>query len=323
MGAYGRLVPGAPGLLASTCVRAFLAILAYLVLVFGGGAALAPWIYHGVQALARAWPAVAGLADAPFHRYVNRCLLVLALAGLWPLLRRLGVRRWRDLGWTFAGNPGRDAATGLLVSWLGMALVAMAALVTGQRGWRLDHDAAEMAGHLVRAVLAALVVASMEETLFRGGVFRALRREWGFAASAAVSAAIYAWVHFFERPPRPDAVEAFTGFVTLGRMLRGFTEWELLVPGWLTLFGVGWALARAVELRGSLWLALGLHAGWIFWIKSYGFWTVERIPAPAGWLGTSKLYDGWLALLVVLVTGLLACRRAVGAEQSVPALTRR
>ncbi|MFN0069645.1 MAG: type II CAAX prenyl endopeptidase Rce1 family protein [Limisphaerales bacterium] len=289
-------------------MRAFLVILAYLLFVFIGGALVAPWVYHAARALAGLWPPLAGIADAPFHRYVNRCLLVLALAGLWPLLRRLGVRRWRDLGWTLAGTPGRDLTRGLLVSWLGLALVAAAALAMGARVWRADRDTADIAGYLLKSVLAALVVATLEETLFRGGLFRALRREWSFAGAAAVSAAIYSWVHFFERPPRPESVDAWTGLVTLVRMLRGFTQPEMLVPGWLTLFVVGWVLARAVELRGSLWLALGLHAGWIFWIKSFGFWTAAKVPEAARWLGSNRLYDGWLALLVIVLTGWLIGR---------------
>lgn len=278
---------------------------AYLVFVFGGAALAAPWVYHGVQALGASWPAFAGLADAPFHRVVNRCVLGLALAGLWPLLRALGVRRWRDLGWTLAGTPGRDFALGLGVSLLGLALVAATALATGARAWRPEREAGEVAGHLLRALSAAVVVAVIEETLFRGALFRALRREGPFALAAAVTAAVYAWVHFFERPPRPETVGPWTGFAALGLMLRGFTHWDSLVPGWLTLFVVGWVLARAVESRGSLWLALGLHAGWIFWIKSYGFWTAERLPGAARWLGSSKLTDGWLALAVVLASGLL------------------
>lgn len=312
-------MPRAGASVASARVRLLPALAAYLVFVFGGAALVAPWIHLGVQSLAAAWPALAGLADAPFHRFVNRCVLVLALAGLWLLLRALGVRRWRDLGWSLAGTPGRDFSLGLAVSLLGLALVAATALATGVRAWRPEREAGEIAGQLLRALSAAVVVATIEETLFRGALFRALRREGPFALAAAVTAAVYAWVHFFERPPRPDAVGPWTGFVTLGLMLRGFVHWDSLVPGWLTLFVVGWVLARAVESRGSLWLALGLHAGWIFWIKSYGFWTVERVPEAARWLGTARLTDGWFALAVVLATGLAIRRHSAAVTGGDPA----
>ena len=73
-------------------------LLIYTGIVFLGGALLAPWLYWTFQWLAALLPAFRKLADNPFHRYVNRSLLALALTGLWPLLRSLGVRGWQDVG---------------------------------------------------------------------------------------------------------------------------------------------------------------------------------------------------------------------------------
>jgi membrane protease YdiL (CAAX protease family) len=85
---------------------------------------------------------------------------------------------------------------------------------------------------------------------------------------AALTSALYSWVHFFERPPRPESVDAFTGIITLGQMLRGFTDVQSLIPGWLSLVLAGWMLALARERTGSLAFSIGLHAGWIFWLKA-------------------------------------------------------
>ena len=60
----------------------------YTVVMFLGAELLAPWLYAMVQATAKTFP---HLAAVPFHRFVNRSLLILALAGLWPLLRALGL----------------------------------------------------------------------------------------------------------------------------------------------------------------------------------------------------------------------------------------
>ena len=63
-------------------MRPFVAFLIYLGVVFVGGPLLAPWVYWLAHHLAGSWP---WLAEQPFRRYVNRCMLVSALAGMCPL----------------------------------------------------------------------------------------------------------------------------------------------------------------------------------------------------------------------------------------------
>jgi hypothetical protein len=48
-----------------------------------------------------------------------------------------------------------------------------------------------------------------------------------------------------------------------------------------------------------LYLSIGMHAGWIFWLKFYGVVTTARPGANTWFWGTSKLIDGWLALIVL------------------------
>lgn len=72
-----------------------------------------------------------------------------------------------------------------------------------------------------------------------------------------------------------------------------------LVPAFFTLFVAGAILALAYQRTGALFVSIGLHAGWIFWLKFYGFLTVQTPGAnPAIW-GTDTLIDGWLALPVL------------------------
>jgi hypothetical protein len=46
-------------------------------------------------------------------------------------------------------------------------------------------------------------------------------------------------------------------------------------------------------------MSIGLHAGWIFWLKSYGFLTRETHGAARAWWGSERLIDGWLPLAVL------------------------
>lgn len=272
-------------------------LLAYLAVVFLGAATLAPWIWHGVQALAAKVPALAGTANQPFHRYVNRCLLVLALAGLWPLVRAFRIRSRQEIGWT--GPWPRGLATGFALGFAALGIVTVLGLALGARQWVPPADAARWTRRLLTAALSAGVVACLEELLFRGVLHGALRRTLGFLPTAAITSAVYSWVHFFERPPRPEHVDALTGFWTLGQMLRGFVNPDALIPGWLSLVVAGWILALARERTGSLATSIGIHAGWIFWLKAY---SLATSPAPGAlervW-GSGRLFDGWVAFALL------------------------
>lgn len=279
------------------------ALLIYLAVVLLGAAAFSPWVWHGVQA---AWPE-SSLARQPFHRYVNRCLLGLAVAGLWPLLRALRADSWQGIGadrpWSSVGQGLR----GLGLGWGSLGMAALIAVMAGAREWNPTAEPALWWKHLRNAAGAAAGVSVLEELLFRGAVFSALRRTHSFALAAGVSSGIYAFVHFFQRPPSPTIITAGSGFHMLGLMLQGFVLWQELIPGLLTLGLAGMLLALARERTGRIWLGVGLHAGWIFWLKSYGFTTATVAGAHSFW-GTSRLYDGWPALGVLALTGVLLHR---------------
>ena len=49
----------------------------------------------------------------------------------------------------------------------------------------------------------------------------------------------------------------------------------------------------------ELHVSIGIHSGWIFWLKSYGFLTQEKPDANTWIWGSGKLIDGWIALLVL------------------------
>ena len=318
-------------------------LLVFTLAVFVGGAFLAPWLYWLVQWGANHSSMFQSLAQNPFHRFVNRALLVLALAGLWPLTRALGMRSWKALGWvriprhvdthrdqeptggasapasrsatwprlvgTLApptrfrgtpGGPGSRIASGFGLGFVSLALLAAIAVLSG--AWRIHTDltASRLFGKLGGAALSAVVVAILEETFFRGAVMGALRRAHSVGVALVLSSAIYAMLHFFQRPDSPMKVEWFTGLQLLPQMMRGFVDGRALVPGFFNLTLAGIILGLAYQHTGNLYFSMGLHGGWVFWLK---FCSAVAGAAPGVniwyWGSPGRLIDGWLALGVL------------------------
>jgi uncharacterized protein len=280
-------------------MRPLRALVIYLVVVFLGGALLAPWLYQFAQIAAASFPHI---ANAPFHRFLNRSLLLLALAGLWPLLRSFKFASLRETGLVSPRGQWKKLGGGLLLGFIMLAFDA--GIVIASHGRTPGHDltAHKIVGTISNALAAAAIVAVLEEVLFRGGIFGGLRKTFYWPLALGASSGIYALVHFLQRVDLAGPVTWNSGLVLLPRMLGGFGDFQALMPGFLNLLLAGILLGLAYQRTGNLYFSIGLHAGWIFWIKIYGALTTDPTHAGTWFGGTGKLIDGWLALLVLAVT---------------------
>ncbi len=277
----------------------------YLAAVFGGGALLAPWLYQLTQWGARHWTALDGLAKNPFSRFVLRAILGLAVIGLWPLLRGCGMLSAREMGLGKRGRPGGNLAAGFGIGFGSLAGAAGLAILCGGRTANLSHSQAEMFHILAGATVTAIVVAILEELIFRGAVFGILRKALAWPAALAVSSAVYASVHFLQKAPTPQPIDWLSGIRLLPELFRVPLGEPGLAPAFFTLLLAGAILALAYQRTGTLFMSIGLHAGWIFWLTAYRSLTRE---VPGAWRpiwGSDKLIDGWLpfCLLAVVLAG--------------------
>lgn len=279
-------------------MRPFRALVIYLVVVFIGGALLAPWLYRLAQVPAHSFP---GLAAQPFHRFVDRSFLILALAGLWPLLRTLGVTSPREAGLVSPRGQGNRLLGGLLLGFLSLAAAAGMALVVGDRALAPGLNAHKIVGTVFSAAATAAAVAVLEEILFRGGIFGGLRRTFYWPLALLVSSLVYAFVHFLQPAELTGPITWNSGLALLPRLLNGFANFYTLVPGFFNLALAGTLLGLAFQRSDNLYFSIGLHAGWIFWLKAYGSLTAA-VPHAATWLwGTGRLIDGWFSLFVLIL----------------------
>jgi uncharacterized protein len=269
----------------------------YFVLVFLGGALLAPWLYWLAHVLAAHGLFFEKLSSNPFHRFVDRALLGAALLGLWPLLRSCRMLHWRDLGLKIGSRSTAEVAFGFLLGFGSLACVALLAILLGGRSFNATHSSAQIMGHVFSAALAAIIVAILEELLFRGALFGILRKVLSWPVALVLSSAVYALAHFIQKADAPGPVNWLSGLALLPKMFQGGPPF---LPMALTLFVAGAILALAYQQTGTLFFSMGLHAGWIFWLKTYGFLTINAPGASPSIWGTDKLIDGWLALPVLV-----------------------
>lgn len=274
-----------------------LSLLIYISSVFVLGALAAPWIYQLTQWAAGHVPALEELSQAPFHRYVNRSLLLFAVLGLWPFLVSLRAVSWKTVGMEHPKGHWWRLGAGFGLGFLTLAVVGAIAVIAESRRWD-PHVGSAVLGELVGITCSSAVVALLEELLFRGVLFGALCRAHHWKVALVLSSAFYAAMHFFKRVKAPPDISWLSGFEQLGRMTSGFIDPHALMPGFLSLTVAGMALGLAYHRTGNLYFPLGLHAGWVFWLKTFNALTVAG-PEARGLLSISKnLYDGWLGLAV-------------------------
>jgi uncharacterized protein len=278
-------------------MRPVCSLLIYFVLVFVGGALLAPWLYRFTLVLAaHHWPAFEKLASNPFYRFVGRAWLGMAVLGLWPLLRSCKMGHWRDLGLKAGGRSLAGVLFGFFLGFGSLACVALLAVFMGGRSFNPAHTGGQIMGHVSRAALAAIFVSVIEEFIFRGALFGILRKVQSWPKALLWSSAVYALAHFIQRTGPPGPVDWLSGLAFLPKM---FQDGPPFIPAVFTLFTAGAILALAYQRTGALFFSMGLHSGWIFWLKSYGFFTMNTSGANPSIWGTDKLIDGWLALPVL------------------------
>ncbi|HEV8422073.1 MAG TPA: CPBP family glutamic-type intramembrane protease [Chthoniobacterales bacterium] len=233
---------------------------ARLLLYLGGvvtlGAFAAPLLFFAGRDI----PFLAGF---DFESYFHRALLAAALILLWPLWRSLRLRGWHDLGLEKNRRAGADVAAGFIIA--AVPLLCCGAILIALHIYSLRH--ALLWSKMPAVCLAASVVPILEEAFFRGLLLGLLLRSGSRLGAIIMTSSLFSIIHFLKAPEHTspnESVHWFSGFVSIAHSFWQFADPILLVAGFLTLFAIGCVLADArIETR-SLWLPIGLHAGWIF-----------------------------------------------------------
>jgi membrane protease YdiL (CAAX protease family) len=271
-------------------------LLGYFAVTILFGAVTAPILFWSAQWLAGRG-IFSALAGFDFESFFHRALLLGAILFLWPFLRWLRIKGPRDLG--LARNPrwSRDLAGGFFISALPVLCCGVALLMLGNYTLRSQVQWSALA----TVALTAAVVPIIEETLFRGLFLGVLLRGNRPLTAVLLSSGVFSIVHFLKAPDQTTtAVGWASGFISLAHSFDQFAKPMLVLAGFSTLFLIGVILAQARLRTESLWLPIGLHAGWIFASGAFNKIAHREIVA-LPWLGKNLLI-GIVPLCVCLIS---------------------
>jgi membrane protease YdiL (CAAX protease family) len=251
----------------------------FFAVILLGAILLGPLIYFLMQVI---WP-------IPFHRAMDRALLVSALGALGLFWPRIEFR----LLWPWNGDASKQVLLGLAIAFVSMQ--AMIGFDLAAAGFHSSHrGAGQVWGRVLLALVAAVLAAPAEETIFRGFLQRELTRGLGWRAGWIVAAVIFALAHFLKIPVELDRqpVHLWSGapalvaaFAQIGRDLASPENGARL----LNLLLVGLILGGVFLRSGSLWLNAGLHGGWIFGLLLFTGLTQPDEPPRLAGLGGNVL----------------------------------
>ena len=271
-------------------------LLAYFAATLLFGALAAPPLYWTAHALASRGFLVF-LTQYDFETFFHRALLVGALLFFWPLLRSLHVRTLRDLGMERNPKAIRDAGAGVAIAAVPLLCFAALLLFLGIYSVRASVSLAQIG----ERTISALVVPFIEEPLFRGLILGVFLRAATPLSAALLTSGLFSILHFLKAPENTSPVVTWTsGFTSVANSFAQFTDPLLVLAGFTTLFLLGWILADARIRTRSLWLPIGLHAGWIFASAIFNK-VAKREMLALPWLGKSLLI-GIAPLVVALLS---------------------
>jgi membrane protease YdiL (CAAX protease family) len=278
-------------------------ILLYLIATVVLGALFAPVLFWGSHALAHAMQNqrfTAFIEGTDFQRFFNRAVLVAAFALLWPLVRALHIRNFReDLGLERDRQPWGHFFAGFGFAMLTMLLLGTCLIML--RIYLLKTNIPW--GRVASLLLTAGAVATIEEFLFRGAIQGVVQRTVSGKLALVFVAILFAAIHFIKPPENvvaPNEITWSSGFSLVPHVFWQFEQPKLLLGGFSTILLVGLILGFARMRTRSLWMPIGLHAGWIF--GKMGFSKITKRAMEAWpWFGSDVLV-GFGPVIALLLT---------------------
>lgn len=215
-----------------------------------------------------------------FLRIFNRCFLVFGLTGAILFRARLQRKSFVSLGLEKNGNSLSLVLSGVAFALASLFLLTLIAACFQAASFEVHPPRLKK---LFYYVVGAILTGFFEELFFRGFLLQTLMEDASTRLSVVLSSLAYSLVHFV-RPLLLNKPEDFPLFYTES----------------IGLFFFGVLMAYAFLRTRSLYLSMGLHGGFVFFLKMDGIF-VNRLMASPVWLfGGERLIGGIVTWLIFL-----------------------
>lgn len=245
-----------------------------------------------------------------FHTLTSRGALVALVLGLVVL-----VRRWEMTRTDFGIAPGNREFFAQFRVAFGVGILMLTChfgllIWLGARGINMEKlEYARFVRMAWKGLLIGVVVGIFEETVFRGFLLGVLQRHLSPLLAVPATALYFSALHFVHSDMRfaPDQIQwdssfrfALDSFSNLG---------HIALDSFLALFTAGMFLScvRLALPYGLAW-CIGIHAGWVFVIKTLKPFTYGN--RQSEWFAVISPFDGvigylsaaWITVLILALT---------------------
>ena len=264
-------------------MTALLRFITYIAIALIIGAALTYPVYEFLS----------NWIELDFKRVANRCMLIAVVLSFVVLYKKSNFKAAQDLGFSTGKRQFyTDLVKGIGFGMLIMCTVVIGLVITNNRtiATSLEFSALNIIGVLASGLISGLIIALLEETLFRGAMLSAIRRESTAFIAITATSFFYALVHFIkpEIELNSNSLGWTSGFIYLKNALANLASIPQIVDSLIALFLAG-VLLCIVRLRTNrIAFCIGIHAGWVLVIKVTKRMTVSNSDSDFAFL-TGKL----------------------------------
>jgi membrane protease YdiL (CAAX protease family) len=263
-------------------------LILFFGVVFLGAIVIGPILYFALHSF----------APIPFHRAMDRALILSAVAALGLFWPSISIRRL----WPLQRRAWIDLALGYLIALVSaQAMIGLDLAFCGFTSSHLDGRHLEM--RISMSVLAAFLIPPLEETVFRGFILLELARGPGRRWGCVVAAGIFMLAHFLKIPESLDRspIHFWSGAAALGAAFLPVLHGSFLGGRGMNLFLIGLILGGVFLRAGSLWIGAGLHSGWILALLLFSGLTRPITPPFVAALSSGDLLSSPLTSLVLIL----------------------
>ena len=288
------------------------------------GAILTPPVYWGFHHF---WPDMPEwLARKRVDVFFDRIRWVPIVAGIPVLIKVCGLASLANIGLSFTAANLRHFAKYALAG-AGIASAVYCAQIAfanvSYRPMEAEGFADAVSTVLVSWFLGALLVALLEEVVFRALIFRCIYTGLGMLWAVALTSAFFAYKHFHvpssiwnNIPGDGKVAEWYTGFIVAWYDTVGvFMNWDTVM--FLALFMFGAVLSMIYVRTKVLWGPIGFHTGIVFAMFAYkSNVKLDFTPEQTFLFGGANPSSGLMSVILLsLMLAFLLLRRDNGAKR--------